>query len=185
MDNYRGGQTLENLTIFKNDLSHTRVCKNCEINKPIKNFTYKQASNNLYYIEYVCNTCKYINYKILNKDRIELYSINQKIKENFTIDGRAVMLRNRCRQRAKNYGMEFSLSKEVLITMLSTKKCSKTNIKLIIDDSKYNPYAPSIDRIDNNKGYTDENIQIVCMIYNFCRNSFSENQVEEFFNKLK
>jgi len=42
------------------------------------------------------------------------------------------------------------------------------------------PFKPSIDRIDNSKGYTKDNIKITWLIENYCKNSFSEEDVLRF-----
>ena len=42
---------------------------------------------------------------------------------------------------------------------------------------------PSIDRIDNNKGYTMDNIQIVTLGYNNLKNRYGEEYVNEFLNR--
>jgi hypothetical protein len=44
---------------------------------------------------------------------------------------------------------------------------------------------PSIDRIDNNKGYTMDNIQIVSMAYNQMKNIYSEESIMEWINAIK
>lgn len=42
------------------------------------------------------------------------------------------------------------------------------------------PFKPSVDRLDNNKGYTKDNIKIVWLIENYCKNSFTDDDVIEF-----
>lgn len=42
------------------------------------------------------------------------------------------------------------------------------------------PFSPSIDRLDNNKGYYKDNIRIVWHIENLCRNRFSIEDVDLF-----
>lgn len=42
------------------------------------------------------------------------------------------------------------------------------------------PFKPSVDRIDNSKGYLIDNIRIVWMIENYCKNTFTDEQVIEF-----
>ncbi len=163
---------------------NVKTCLTCKKEKPIKSFSGKKYKNKIHYTNH-CNKCIYEKRKDLDPNATKKYIEDQRFKECFTIEGRALLLRNRCRQRAKLYNREFKLSKSYIIELLRIGKCKKTGIDLIIDDSKYNPYAPSVDRIDNDKGYTDDNIQITCMIYNFCKNKFTETQVEEFFNKLK
>ena len=46
------------------------------------------------------------------------------------------------------------------------------------------PFAPSVDRIDSNLPYTEDNIQVVCWIYNRCKNSDTDEVVETFARKL-
>ena len=169
---------------LKKDFSLKRKCNKCQELKEFIKFPSKKEKNNLYYFSYKCSKCCYKK-RSVDKEINNIYINRQREKENFTIEGRASMLRNRCKQRAKIYNKDFNLSIEKIIELLKTGICAKTNISLIMDDSKYNPYAPSIDRIDNNKGYTDDNIQITCMIYNFCKNQFTEIQVDDFIKKAK
>jgi hypothetical protein len=42
------------------------------------------------------------------------------------------------------------------------------------------PFAVSVDRVDNNKGYTKNNVRLVCAVVNFSLNEFGE----EIFDKM-
>jgi predicted molibdopterin-dependent oxidoreductase YjgC len=57
-------------------------------------------------------------------------------------------------------------------------KCKLTNIdftfKLKETQKNFNPFNPSIDRIDSSKGYTKDNVRIVCVIVNLALNEFGE-----------
>jgi hypothetical protein len=44
---------------------------------------------------------------------------------------------------------------------------------------------PSVDRIDNNKGYTMDNIKIVSLGYNNLKNRYDEVYVREWINAIK
>ena len=44
-------------------------------------------------------------------------------------------------------------------------------------------FAPSIDRIDSSKGYTPDNIQIVCCAYNMGKKNMSDDDFENFILK--
>ena len=43
-----------------------------------------------------------------------------------------------------------------------------------------NPFAPSPVRIDNSKGYTKENVQWVCWMYNQMRGQATDSDVDKF-----
>lgn len=60
--------------------------------------------------------------------------------------------------RAKKTGIQFDLKREDIII---PDICPVLGIKLFREDKKTWHHAPSIDRIDNNKGYTKENIMII------------------------
>ena len=58
------------------------------------------------------------------------------------------------------------------------KKCAITGYPMSL---KFNcPYGISVDRIDSDIGYTRTNIQLVCQMINFAKNSFSNQQMIEF-----
>mgnify|MGYP005813493137 FL=1 len=64
-------------------------------------------------------------------------------------------------------------------------KCPFTGWDLILpnNSSKRNDRSAmraSIDRIDNNKGYIKGNIRYVAVMANYCRNSFSDDEVKMF-----
>lgn len=57
-------------------------------------------------------------------------------------------------------------------------KCAMTGIQFSFDRKQgnrvYNPFSPSIDRIDSNKGYIPDNCRIVCTIVNIALNRFGD-----------
>jgi uncharacterized protein (DUF433 family) len=85
---------------------------------------------------------------------------------------------------------DFNLSLEDIRDIWNNQngKCAVTSLPLVcktFDDGKNkNPYQASLDRINNNKGYSKDNVRFVCLIVNYARNNFSDEQVIEFFNKL-
>jgi len=75
-------------------------------------------------------------------------------------------------------------------------KCAETNIPFVIMDKQYkldernalginSLNLPSIDRIDNNKGYMMDNIRIVSLAYNNLKNRYDEVYVREWINAVK
>lgn len=46
------------------------------------------------------------------------------------------------------------------------------------------PKCASVDRIDNAKGYTFDNVQLVCYSANLARNSFTIETIRDFFHEI-
>ena len=40
-----------------------------------------------------------------------------------------------------------------------------------------NALGPTIDRIDSKRGYTEDNVQIVCLIYNLAKSNWNHDEV--------
>ena len=82
--------------------------------------------------------------------------------------------RYRCRARKK--GLEFTLTKEDFAKLLEPMVCSVTGVKLIFALDK-GPCTPTIDRIDNSKGYIPGNVRLVSWIYNRAKSSSTDEEV--------
>lgn len=80
---------------------------------------------------------------------------------------------------AKRRGYEWNLTKEQIEQKLIEQNgfCALSGIKLL--PRTKSPYCPSLDRIDSNKGYYYENIQIVCSMVNVMKNKFNEKEFIE------
>jgi hypothetical protein len=70
----------------------------------------------------------------------------------------AVAMLNNSKQRAKNSGLEHTLMLENIVI---PDYCPVLGIKLETGDRKNHMNAPSIDRLDNSKGYVYDNIIIM------------------------
>lgn len=82
------------------------------------------------------------------------------------------------RSRAAKKLIDFDLSPEIIdvAIRLQSERCALTGIVFVYEHSEehlFRPFAPSLDRKDNSKGYTFDNIQIVCTIVNKARNEYS------------
>lgn len=60
----------------------------------------------------------------------------------------------------------------------------KLELRTHSDKEKANPYSASLDRIDNTKGYIRGNIRFVSLIFNYARNTFSDDDVISFCHKV-
>jgi len=84
--------------------------------------------------------------------------------------GRGINLLNSSKRRAKLLNLEFDLTLEFLTGLLNRGVCPRTGIVYDFTPptrgEQRNGFAPSLDRKDRTKGYTQENVQIVVWCYN-------------------
>lgn len=89
-------------------------------------------------------------------------------------------LLNTSRKAAERKGLEHSLDKQWCLDKFK-HVCEATGLQFDLSSDgiceKRNPFAPSIDRIDNNKGYTIDNCQMVVYIYNISKNTFTNRDL--------
>lgn len=83
------------------------------------------------------------------------------------------------KNRAKTKGLEFSLKKSDIVI---PPKCPILGIPLNFSIQGHGgaENTPSVDRIDNSKGYTPDNIQVISMKANTMKNSASKEELLKF-----
>jgi hypothetical protein len=95
--------------------------------------------------------------------------------------GRLYNIFSSARARAKNKNLEFDLTPDFIFKMFDYQNglCALTGLKLDtgfkIKGVNFNPYAPSIDKIDANNGYSKDNVRIVSVIANLSLNGFGDS----------
>ena len=107
--------------------------------------------------------------KYREANRSELRSKRRRYRE--TPEGRAVLLIQSARARAGKKGVPFDPAlRSFVAAAIAGGLCSVTGIPFVLDstgDSAVkHPLAPSIDRIDSSKGYTADNVRVVCWAVN-------------------
>ena len=86
---------------------------------------------------------------------------------------------------------------ELLYQMMETQcwKCIETGIPLLLLEKRLKVsetnklglnrlFLPSVDRVDNNKGYTTDNVKIVSQGYNILKNIHSDEKAWEWINSI-
>ena len=87
----------------------------------------------------------------------------------------------RARERAKQRGWEFSITKEDIVI---PEKCPLLGIT-IIPKAKDRCHSPSLDRIDSSRGYTPDNIQVVSSRANTLKNDATITELETLLTNWK
>ena len=132
-----------------------KVCVKCNTEKPLTEF-HNTTSSKTGKV-YKSNTCKVCS-RLEQNARYE------------TPASRASRLVCGMRSRCKKKGLEYDLTNEWVQEKLEAGVCEVTGIPLELKGGGLNnggrPFAPSLDRTDPTKGYTMDNVKVVCWIYN-------------------
>jgi hypothetical protein len=128
--------------------------------------------------------------KYMQKYQRDPENIKNKRRWTFSWEGKAFQLLQGMREstRRKNLGKIEWTSSEIL-EKIKDKRCCKTGIDFTLQDENTpphtrNPFAPSPDRIDNNKGYTKKNVQWVCWMYNQMKGQATEKEIKKFLTAI-
>lgn len=85
------------------------------------------------------------------------------------------------RASSKLRGLEFNLSESDIII---PEFCPLTGLKLVLDNVKVENNSPTIDRIDNSRGYVPGNVRVISYLANVMKNSATYEQMEIFVKNI-
>lgn len=167
----------------QNDETHS-YCKECAKSYNTK-WKFKKYNED---IEFKNKTVKSAReYRKVNNEQVRLNNKLRNREYRKTKDGIVYYLNNSCRQNAKNNNVTFNLTREFIRLLIDAQnwKCCRTGIEFTLNvGSGRMPFGPSIDRKNPSYGYEIWNIQIVCMMYNLCKNKWSDDEVIIFAKAL-
>lgn len=93
-----------------------------------------------------------------------------------TAVGRAAQLQSNARRRAEGKGVPFDLDRLDLIERIAAGRCEVTGTPFdMTTNGGLNPWSPSLDRKDNSKGYTPDNVQVVVSAYNIAKGPWGDD----------
>lgn len=99
--------------------------------------------------------------------------------------GRANELWNGAKRRAARKHLEFTLTRDRVSKAVELGRCEATGIGFDFTTGVGRlPFSPSIDRKDNSKGYTDNNVQIVVNIHNQARGCWGDAAVIQYVKAI-
>jgi hypothetical protein len=82
------------------------------------------------------------------------------------------------KDRAKKYGIEITITREHIII---PPLCPVFGVPMV----RHTPYAPSLDRKDNTKGYTPENTRVISRLANRLKSDATLEQLEALVNYVR
>lgn len=90
-------------------------------------------------------------------------------------------MHQRAKQRCKKSGLEFSIAVDDIVI---PDRCPVLGIALNMNSGKSGAFknSPSLDRIDNTKGYTPDNIQVISQLANAMKGAASDEELIAFAN---
>ena len=98
-------------------------------------------------------------------------------REHYKSLSREQKLLNGVRNRARLHGYDFNLTLEDIII---PEICPILGIRLKKHLRKWEDDSPSLDRIDNSKGYIKDNVWVISRLANIMKNSASLDQLRKF-----
>lgn len=183
------GQKCRKEMIIKLAENNPKTCIRCKVKKTKKDFK-RTGNDNRSQTYKRCMECE-LQIEELRKQE-GVFEKASKMGTSYCTYHRSLSLENflkdtvkHARARAKSLNREFDITYLDLLEVFHKQngKCILSGIEMqrtvLI---KKNPYNISIDRIDSKKGYTKDNIQLVCFIVNTMKLNYSDL---EFFNNCK
>jgi len=93
------------------------------------------------------------------------------------------ILLTKAKNRAKQKNLEFNID---ITDIVIPKKCPVLGIDIISDGSKrYTNNSPSVDRIDNNKGYIKGNVTVISYRANALKNDATIEELQRIVKYMK
>ena len=142
----------------------TRICRICGISKNLEEYYIHSKDKDKVYRKHTCKPCE------MNRHKANITKfISKKLRE--------------AESRSISRNLEFDLTKEWYIKNLP-EYCPVFNTKLDYG-SDIPECIPSIDRINNSKGYVQTNCRIISWKANHIRNQWSLEELTAVVNYLK
>jgi hypothetical protein len=148
-------------------------CSICEVEKENCDYYQKNGKNATTFCK-KCTGLKYKEkryaYRAANADKVKIW------KQNDYIKNRIKYIFINAKKRAELGGLEFDITESDIII---PEYCPVLGIKIIIDAGQgRSGHGPSIDRIDNTKGYTKDNIIIISDKANILKSDTNQEERE-------
>ncbi len=120
-----------------------------------------------------------INRERWNKHRRQFY---------LTVNGRAGRMCSAAKLRAKQNNLKFDLDVKWITKKINQGHCEMTGMKFTLEAPRkgyfHNPYAPSLDRHNQTKGYTKDNVKVVIWAYNQAKGQWNRKHFKRIIKAI-
>lgn len=148
----------------------SKSCSKCKEIKQVEEFTKDKYSKSGY--KSWCKKC----HRTFNKlDREYANAAQEKFRN--SIKGISSTLLYSSLRRSINKNLEFNLDISWVYERVEKNVCEISGLPFEKNKNRKslnNPFAPSIDRIDPNKGYTKDNCRLICFIINQAKSDYDD-----------
>lgn len=171
----------------------TKACTKCRTDKPLVDFHNSKANpDGKQYKCKVCSLRESAAWHIKNRDKRSAYSAKRYPLTRDLMLARCADRRVNVKTRARDLVTAaklrmpegFSLTIECVTECIELGCCAVTGIPFDLrpyeskrSGKRCNPFAPSIDRIDSNQGYTNENARVVIWQFNNMKGEMTDSEL--------
>jgi hypothetical protein len=152
-----------------------KICTKCKIEKDISEY-HKQVSRKEGHHSW-CKVCKCLNnQKYKNEERPKETS---KEIENRTAKQKLIQ---HAKVRANKKGLDFDITQH---DFEIPEFCPVLGIPIYIGKEKFHDGSPTIDRVDNNKGYIQGNIKVISWRANSIKSDATISEIDKIIKYIK
>jgi hypothetical protein len=152
----------------------SRVCSGCKIEKPLSEYYKGETSLGGYRTR--CKQCCCAE-EAARKSRIPKAKRSADFKK-WRRQSRGAALVRLAHHRAKAKGLPCTLDPKAVQAVIDSGECQMTGVPFNLDGGRTWD-SPSLDRIDNSKGYVPGNVRVVLYCINVMANTWGENKIVE------
>jgi len=171
-----------------------KTCIHCNNEKELDLFV-TDSRNKVDGKSNVCKSCKgdqikessrYKDYKAKHKRQYaedpEYRNMMKDKAAAFRRDHNDQVLLSQAKIRSNRFGLEFNLD---LSDIIIPEFCPILGVKLVRGTKTKSTFSPSLDRIDNSKGYIKGNVRVISNLANTMKNNATKEQLFSFADNIK
>lgn len=159
-----------------------RKCINCEKEFSVNISKNRSTSKQQLFCSDCISSLTNWERKVIKMNKFpEIRNLYLQQKRNEFLRGYIKQILARTKKRAKCKNIDFNLDESDIII---PKICPILEVPLVIGTKGNYEYSPSIDRIDNTKGYIKGNVQIISKKANSMKNSASQEELIKFCKNI-